>query len=513
MKTFSIYTYLFLSHLLLVLPTAQASDLPNLLTATDIDGDIETEIAGGISVNQSPYQPQVTQYLCDEVTVAGEMAIDPIHVGQTADIFVWAEATLPPDETLYYFMLDEGLKAILLWDQVPAHLAAFMPKVTLKSVESVTMYQGQFIYPGTLKVFFGYRLSDNTVVFNGQPIDITINPGCGNVKGVYTSNPLPDSTLTFETTADQPASQVITIENTGEGTLQLEGLSLSNPSDFQVTPSNLSMSLAKGEKGNVTVRCDYFGESSHTAELSLNSNDPKQPKLTYHLECHGPASPPPASTELPQHLTAILAATADTEYTSNTLVVRGITETVTAAVTGGNATLVKNGIETGAATTIVSNGDTLAVKTQSATGAGNTVNLSLQLGEKILPWSLTTASVTALPSVSGKMSGYTPVNCEVSESGGAVCQLPLTAPAGTSGMAPKLSLGYNSQGNNGPLGVGWSLNGLSAITRCRATQAQDGLIDAVDFDAHDRFCLDGEKLMAVEGEYGAEGTIYYTEQL
>ncbi len=213
MKTFSIYTYLFLSYFLLALPNAQASDLPNLHTATDASADLTTEVFGGISVNQSPYQLQVTQYLCDEVTVAGEMTVAPIHVGQTADIFVWAEATLPPDETLYYFMLDEGLKAILLWDQVPAHLAAFIPKVTLKSVESVTMYQGQFIYPGTLKVFFGYRLSDNSVVFNGQPIDITINPGCGNVKGVYMSNPLSDSTLIFETTTKQPASQVIAIEN------------------------------------------------------------------------------------------------------------------------------------------------------------------------------------------------------------------------------------------------------------------------------------------------------------
>ncbi|OQW87989.1 MAG: hypothetical protein BWK78_08640 [Thiotrichaceae bacterium IS1] len=74
------------------------------------------------------------------------MTIDPTQVGQTADIFVWAEATLPPDETLYYFMLDEGLKAILSWDQVPAHLAAFIPKVTLKSVESVTMYISGSIY-------------------------------------------------------------------------------------------------------------------------------------------------------------------------------------------------------------------------------------------------------------------------------------------------------------------------------------------------------------------------------
>lgn len=178
-------------------------------------------------------------------------------------------------------------------------------------------------------------------------------------------------------------------------------------------------------------------------------------------------------------MTAILVATADTEYTSNTLVVSGVTETVTATVTGGNATLVKNGIETGSATTTVSNGDTLAVTTRSTTGAGNTVNLALPLGEKTLSWSLTTASVKAVTEETGKMSGYTPVECEVSESGGAVCQLPLTAPARTSGLASKLSLGYNSQGNNGPLGVGWSLNGLSTITRCRATQAQDGLIDIV----------------------------------
>jgi len=97
-------------------------------------------------------------------------------------------------------------------------------------------------------------------------------------------------------------------------------------------------------------------------------------------------------------------------------------------------------------------------------------SVTLYQGQFIYPGTL-----KVLPEETGKMSGYTPVNCAVSESGGAECQLPLTAPAGTSGMAPKLSLGYNSQGSNGPLGVGWSLNGLSAITRCRAIQAQDGI--------------------------------------
>ncbi len=191
--------------------------------------------------------------------------------------------------------------------------------------------------------------------------------------------------------------------------------------------------------------------------------------------------------------------------TSNSLVMPS-TETATVV---GDGQLMLNGIVVGQSATVNPN-DIIALTTTATSGDKE---LSVTIGSRTLKWKVQgVAPAQEIPALPGKMAGYTPVNCEVSESGGAVCQLPLTAPAGTSGMAPKLSLGYNSQGNNGPLGVGWSLNGLSAITRCRATQAQDGLIDAVDFDAHDRFCLDGEKLMAVEGEYGAEGTIYYTEQ-
>ena len=61
------------------------------------------------------------------------------------------------------------------------------------------------------------------------------------------------------------------------------------------------------------------------------------------------------------------------------------------------------------------------------------------------------------------------------------------------------------------LGVGFSLSGLSVITRCKTTLAQDGFIDGVDFDGNDKFCLDGERLMAIQGVYGAEGTEYRTE--
>jgi hypothetical protein len=60
-------------------------------------------------------------------------------------------------------------------------------------------------------------------------------------------------------------------------------------------------------------------------------------------------------------------------------------------------------------------------------------------------------------------------------------------------------------------GVGWSLAGLPTVSRCPQTLAQDGAIGHVAFDANDRFCLDGQRLVAISGTYGADGTEYRTE--
>lgn len=72
-------------------------------------------------------------------------------------------------------------------------------------------------------------------------------------------------------------------------------------------------------------------------------------------------------------------------------------------------------------------------------------------------------------------------------------------------------LTYSSQAGNSLAGTGWSLSGLSAITRCPSTIAQDGITRGVQDDAGDRFCLDGQRLIAVNGAYGADGTEYRTE--
>jgi hypothetical protein len=117
----------------------------------------------------------------------------------------------------------------------------------------------------------------------------------------------------------------------------------------------------------------------------------------------------------------------------------------------------------------------------------------------------------AAPSLAQTVAGVTPGALSVEESGAATYTVPIAVPPGTGGMEPSLSLVYSSQGANGLLGVGWGLGGLSVIHRCPATLVQDGFIDGVDYDANDKFCLDGQRLVAVSGTYGAAGTEYRTE--
>ena len=99
----------------------------------------------------------------------------------------------------------------------------------------------------------------------------------------------------------------------------------------------------------------------------------------------------------------------------------------------------------------------------------------------------------------------------VSETGAATYTIPIDVPPGVAGMQPELALSYNSQSGNGLLGVGWRLEGLSAITRCPRTYAQDGAYGSINFDANDRFCLDGQRLVSISGAYGSDGTTYRTE--
>ncbi len=114
--------------------------------------------------------------------------------------------------------------------------------------------------------------------------------------------------------------------------------------------------------------------------------------------------------------------------------------------------------------------------------------------------------------LTGTTVGLTTGKLSVGNNGAASYSIPISVSPGTAGVQPKLSFEYSSRGGNGMMGVGWSVSGLSAITRAPQTKAQDGAIHGVDFTTADRFAMDGQRLIAINGGVdGVSGTEYRTE--
>jgi YD repeat-containing protein len=111
----------------------------------------------------------------------------------------------------------------------------------------------------------------------------------------------------------------------------------------------------------------------------------------------------------------------------------------------------------------------------------------------------------------GIAAGRTPGTFGVSQSGAATYHIPLWTPPGVGAVELDLALDYSSRSGNGTLGVGWSLSGLSSISRCNRTVAQDGAAGGVTNTVADRYCLDGQQLKLVSGSPGIDGAVYATE--
>lgn len=99
---------------------------------------------------------------------------------------------------------------------------------------------------------------------------------------------------------------------------------------------------------------------------------------------------------------------------------------------------------------------------------------------------------------------------DVSSSGAATYVVPLQLPPNTGGHAATLALSYRSEDGNGLFGVGWSLSGVSAITRCAKNLTEEGVRQGVQNDWSDVYCLDGQKLRLKSGSYGGNGATYAT---
>lgn len=112
------------------------------------------------------------------------------------------------------------------------------------------------------------------------------------------------------------------------------------------------------------------------------------------------------------------------------------------------------------------------------------------------------------PNLTGAISGTLKGSADVTPFGAASYGMALAVPPGTAGVTPALGFSYSSQAGMSLMGQGWSLTGLSAISRCRRSIAQDGSTQALKLTAEDQFCLDGKRLLLEPGSgtHGASAT-------
>jgi RHS repeat-associated protein len=134
--------------------------------------------------------------------------------------------------------------------------------------------------------------------------------------------------------------------------------------------------------------------------------------------------------------------------------------------------------------------------------------VGLAMGACVLT-SMAAVTVTP-PNLSGGLAGTIPGQAGVSSRGASQYSFSIPVPPGTAGMAPSLGLSYDSENPLDISGVGWSLNGLSTVTRCKRTLSTDNLVHPVDLTAADAYCLNGERLIKISGTDGATAE-YRTE--
>ena len=107
--------------------------------------------------------------------------------------------------------------------------------------------------------------------------------------------------------------------------------------------------------------------------------------------------------------------------------------------------------------------------------------------------------------------GATQGGFNVNALGGATYSIPIDVLPGVNGLAPSLSLVYSSNSGAGVAGWGWSIGGISAISRSPKTFYNEYATTAVDLTANDRFSLDGQRLVLTSGTYGSDLATYQTD--
>jgi len=155
-----------------------APELPLLgvgaaINSIGIAVNTDASFNGGIQVNASNFSKDAELNSTDSVVIRGVINVASTDIGKAADLLVVGAYTPPDTDIVYYYMVDNN-NDLQLWDANMAHLVPFTKIEKLPATQSVNMYGGP-LPEGKVNVYFGYRLDNGEIVYNGaNTINATI---------------------------------------------------------------------------------------------------------------------------------------------------------------------------------------------------------------------------------------------------------------------------------------------------------------------------------------------------
>src|SRR5262245_49501104 len=148
----------------------------------------------------------------------------------------------------------------------------------------------------------------------------------------------------------------------------------------------------------------------------------------------------------------------------------------------------------------------LALGSCASPGDGEDSTASIEQGALGTPPTVTVPAIAT-----SSTTGMLPAQADVGPDGVFRYRIPIAVPEGRAGMTPRIALEYSSTGPDEVMGPGWSLRGVSMISRCPKTRAQHLVPDRINFNAADAYCLDGQPLALISGTAGTANAIYRPE--
>jgi len=121
---------------------------------------------GGIAVNDTVFSQEAILKAGDSVVIEGFITVADEHVNSKTDIILLTSYN-PLNNPEVFFMVGSGLN-IQLWNGDLNSLIAYEEVVNLEKTHFVPIYEGKLNDVGIWKIYFGYRLEDGTIVFNGN---------------------------------------------------------------------------------------------------------------------------------------------------------------------------------------------------------------------------------------------------------------------------------------------------------------------------------------------------------